>query len=145
MPEIENNISLLEALLEEAQALGIAIYENEDDVVDLSLGDNGEVDEDGHDGRRSGRGVRPFVSRVHSHEAPLFDLSNVPIDDSVGLYFREMGQQGLLSAEEEVQLAMEIEAGRAASERMTSGEIVDLDELDRLNWSTKLVRRRGRT
>jgi hypothetical protein len=37
-----------------------------------------------------------------SHVAPLFDLSNVPIDDSVGLYFREMGQQQLLTAEEEV-------------------------------------------
>ena len=49
------------------------------------------------------------------HAAPLFDLSNVPIDDSVGLYFREMGQQGLLSATDEVQLAKEIEAGNEAA------------------------------
>ena len=40
----------------------------------------------------------------------------MPIDDSVGLYFREMGQQSLLSADEEVHLAKEIEAGREATE-----------------------------
>ncbi len=33
LPEIENNITLLETLLEEAQSLGLAIYENEDDIV----------------------------------------------------------------------------------------------------------------
>jgi hypothetical protein len=38
LPEIENNIMLLETLLEEAQTLGIAIYENEDDVVAVALG-----------------------------------------------------------------------------------------------------------
>ena len=52
----------------------------------------------------------------------LFDLSGVPIDDSVGLYFREMGQQSLLSAEEEVQLAKEIEAGKEAEEHLSENE-----------------------
>ncbi len=69
------------------------------------------------------------------HTAPLFDLSNVPIDDSVGLYFREMGQQQLLTAEEEVQLAMEIEAGRAATDTLSDDEVslgVSLDEKDKL-------------
>lgn len=129
MPEIENNISLLEELLEEAQALGIAIYETEEDVVNTALA-SGEIDATLTQEELAE--VFDRSTRVHSHEAPLFDLSNVPIDDSVGLYFREMGQQGLLSAEEEVQLAMEIEAGRAAAERIASGEIVDLEELDRL-------------
>jgi RNA polymerase primary sigma factor len=71
-----------------------------------------------------------------SHAAPLFDLSNVPIDDSVGLYFREMGQQQLLTAEEEVQLAKEIEAGRAAEDQLKqveSGELeLDMDTVDEL-------------
>jgi RNA polymerase primary sigma factor len=57
----------------------------------------------------------------------LFDLSNVPIDDSVGLYFREMGQQGLLSAEEEVQLAKEIEAGRLG-ETALEDDLLDDDQ-----------------
>jgi RNA polymerase primary sigma factor len=136
LPEIENNITLLETLLEEAQTLGLAIYENEDDVVAVALSSDGE---DGDDALVEGDGleqdrviVRP--ARVRSHDAPLFDLSNVPIDDSVGLYFREMGQQGLLSAEEEVHLAMEIEAGRAAAERLEAeAPFEDLDEFDRLS------------
>jgi len=132
LPEIENNITLLETLLEEAQTLGIAIYENEDDVVAMALSEDGEEGDDmliEPEEPEVTRYVRP--TRVRSHDAPLFDLSNVPIDDSVGLYFREMGQQQLLSAEEEVQLAMEIEAGREASERLDAG-VDDLDEMDRL-------------
>ena len=46
---------------------------------------------------------------------PLVDLNSVPIDDPIGLYFLEMRQENLLSAEEEVQLAQEIEAGQGAA------------------------------
>jgi RNA polymerase primary sigma factor len=113
LPEVEDNILLLEAILEELQAADIIVYENEDDARE-----QGSVaGEDGQEG--------------NNHKAPLFDLSNVPIDDSVGLYFREMGQQSLLSAEEEVQLAMEIEAGREAEDRITE-QVSDLNILDRL-------------
>jgi RNA polymerase primary sigma factor len=141
LPEIENNITLLETLLEEAQTLGLAIYENEDEIVAVALSDNGDSDGE-DDGLLDGdvgeedHYVRP--ARVRSHDAPLFDLSNVPIDDSVGLYFREMGQQGLLSAEEEVQLAMEIEAGRAAVEALESGSVVDPNEIDRLEHAREV-------
>ena len=58
----------------------------------------------------------------------MFDLSNVPIDDSVGLYFREMGQQGLLSAVEEVQLAKEIEAGREAEILLDRDNLTEEDD-----------------
>jgi len=133
LPEIENNIALLETLLEEAQTLGIAIYENEDDVVAVALGaPDDEADDVLVEIDIVEEEIRRPLAHVPSHDAPLFDLSNVPIDDSVGLYFREMGQQQLLSAEEEVQLAMEIEAGRAAEERLASGTVTDPNEIDRL-------------
>jgi RNA polymerase primary sigma factor len=122
LPNIENNILLLENLLEEAQSAGISVYESEDDIVINGVAIGGEdelIDEDD-----------PFADEAHA--APLFDLSNVPIDDSVGLYFREMGQQQLLSAEEEVHLAMEIEAGREAEKGLLEN-ITDLDELDELH------------
>jgi RNA polymerase primary sigma factor len=106
LPEVENNLPLLESILEELQAADILLYENEEEAREQHGGEDGE-----HEG----------TSRRERHEAPLFDLSNVPIDDSVGLYFREMGQQQLLSAEEEVQLAKEIEAGRAAEETLYKG------------------------
>ncbi|HSH01623.1 MAG TPA: sigma-70 family RNA polymerase sigma factor [Anaerolineae bacterium] len=146
IPEVENNLSLLDTVLEEVQAANIPVYENssdvdmaevkagmlarkkagievgddEDDDEDLELDDDFEIDDsDLEEGE---------------HTAPLFDLSSVPIDDSVGLYFREMGQQGLLSADEEVQLAKEIEAGReaVATREEANGNLSlnDMDELD---------------
>ena len=121
LPEVENNIALLENLLEEAQTMGITVYETEEDALAMEDSDNEDL-QDGESG---------FANQPHA--APLFDLSNVPIDDSVGLYFREMGQQGLLSAEEEVQLAMEIEAGRAAEERIGEDyDLLSLEEKERL-------------
>ena len=130
LPHIESNLQLIEALLEELQAAGVPLYETEEDIET-------EIRENGNGGDPNLKDD-PFAAALEeeAHRAPLFDLSNVPIDDSVGLYFREMGQQQLLSAEEEVQLAMEIEAGRAAIEQLESIEIVlsldDLDELDRV-------------
>lgn len=104
IPEVEDNLPLLETILEEIQAARISIYESEEDIVGV---------EDATDGQNGG-----VYFDNQPHAAPLFDLSNVPIDDSVGLYFREMGQQQLLSAEEEVQLAKEIEAGRIAIQKL---------------------------
>jgi len=121
LPDIENNLPLLESLLEEAQAVGVTVYETEEDAL------AGNVDEDTvQDGKTDGYYRAP-------HAAPLFDLSNVPIDDSVGLYFREMGQQGLLSASDEVQLAKEIEAGNEANIRLQEGiEGLSFDETEAL-------------
>jgi RNA polymerase primary sigma factor len=118
LPNVEKNIVLLEAILEEAQSAGLVIYETEDDAKNAADLEDDELEDD------------------ESHAAPLFDLSNVPIDDSVGLYFREMGQQQLLTAEEEVTLAKEIEAGRAAEDQLKqveSGELeLDMDTVDEL-------------
>jgi RNA polymerase primary sigma factor len=130
-PDIENNLSLLETIMEEAQAAGIPLYENEEEANEMMAGDA--------EGNNGFNGSLPEGVAVEAegddspHTAPLFDLSNVPIDDSVGLYFREMGQQQLLTAEEEVQLAMEIEAGRAATDSLSDNEVeVSLDDQDKL-------------
>ncbi|MDX1416953.1 MAG: sigma-70 family RNA polymerase sigma factor [Candidatus Promineifilaceae bacterium] len=123
LPDIENNLPLLEGLLEEAQVVGVTVYETEEDAL------VGNVDEDG-DAVADGKSVGYYRP---PHAAPLFDLSNVPIDDSVGLYFREMGQQGLLSATDEVQLAKEIEAGNEAELHLNEAtESLSVDEIDEL-------------
>jgi RNA polymerase primary sigma factor len=109
LPEVEDNLPLLETILEELQTSEIAIYESEEAVA-LVAASGGGINGGGFYDEKP-------------HAAPLFDLSNVPIDDSVGLYFREMGQQGLLSAEEEVQLAKEIEAGREAEIQLQELEL----------------------
>ncbi|MCB9442622.1 MAG: sigma-70 family RNA polymerase sigma factor, partial [Ardenticatenaceae bacterium] len=129
LPDVEDNLPLLETILEEAQAAGIPIYENEAEVeAQMNGEDAGDLTESLDDDKDFDP---EDLEDISPHAAPLFDLSNVPIDDSVGLYFREMGQQGLLSAEEEVNLAMEIEAGKEAEGRLKN-EILSHDELDEL-------------
>lgn len=48
----------------------------------------------------------------------IFDLSGVSSDDTVGLYLKEMARVPLLTTEEEVELAMRLEAGNAAREEL---------------------------
>jgi RNA polymerase primary sigma factor len=124
LPEVENNLPLLENILEEIQAIGVQIYESEE-AVNNDISSAAIVDDDEEEGLN---GIVLFEEEPHA--APLFDLSSVPIDDSVGLYFREMGQQQLLSAEEEVQLAMEIEAGREAERVLRNDEVTEHQEMD---------------
>ncbi len=129
LPEVEDNLALLEIIVEEAQAANIPIFETEEDVeAHLNEEKNDKVIK--VDAPLDGKKKK---EEKGSHNAPLFDLSNVPIDDSVGLYFREMGQQGLLSAQEEITLSKEIEAGRAAVIDLDDEEIeLDYDEEDKL-------------
>ncbi len=115
-PDIENNLSLLETIMEEAQAAGIPIFDNEEEANEMMV--EGDIGVNGIDKKLPGAPQADSDADDSPHTAPIFDLSNVPIDDSVGLYFREMGQQGLLTASEEVHLAMEIEAGRAAVKKL---------------------------
>ncbi len=132
IPEAENNTDLFEAILDEAQAANIAIYEDDEDAAE-NMGDPTDDDAD-----ELAELINPFQSSS-AHRAPLFDLSGVPIDDSVGLYFREMGQQSLLSAAEEVQLAKEIEAGREASNYLdTNKDYLDGNALDDLSQTIEI-------
>lgn len=126
VPAVEQDVALLDSVIAEVQENGIALVESASDYNPLAneetINENlaylaSEVD--GYEGDSS-------------HEAPLFDLSGVPIDDSVGLYFREMGQQSLLSAAEEVQLAKEIELGRAAALKLKIATEITDDENDDL-------------
>jgi RNA polymerase primary sigma factor len=124
-PEIDDDLTLLETLLEELQALDVPIpvYESEEEAEALrqrekSNGRNGK-----HTADRSNHRRRSFEQDqdLEFHAAPNFDLTTVPIDDSVGLYFREMGQQSLLSAEQEVTLAKRIENGKAVALEIDRG------------------------
>lgn len=133
LPAVEQDLGLLDSIIEEIQDNGIALVEKPEDYQ--NFGDEVTLNEslaylssevDGYDGDSS-------------HEAPLFDLSGVPIDDSVGLYFREMGQQSLLSAAEEVQLAKEIELGRAAVMKMNMSKDLSDEEKDDLQLRVSIA------
>ncbi len=135
LPDVEENVPLLDTIMEELQAANIQLFTSQKDVDEL------EANEFGANNKFVGKinGV-VYDPEEHPHAAPLFDLSSVPIDDSVGLYFREMGQQGLLTAEEEVNLAKEIEAGREVETQMADPAIeLSLNEQDK----AYLVREKG--
>ena len=63
----------------------------------------------------------------------MFDLGDIPCNDSVGLYLKEMGCVSLLSLEKEVTLAKTICHGREAEQdlRQTLQGQIDNDEYDK--------------
>lgn len=62
---------------------------------------------------------------------PLPDLTQVSSEDPIGLYFRQMSQEPLLTAEEEIVLARRIQIGMIAQENLDT--VTDADTLEVLN------------
>jgi len=125
VPQVEANLMLLDAILEDAQEANLEVYENEEEATLVRNNMSAEQYDE-----LVANASSELYDLTNGHAAPLFDLSGVPIDDSVGLYFREMGQQSLLSAQEEVQLAKEIEQGRAAELQKATNPNLNLDQQD---------------
>ncbi len=70
-------------------------------------------------------------------------LSDVPTGDFLSRYMLETNRQRLLTAEEEVELAKQIEAGRFASEQLEEGEMLsmlDKEELLRIQEQAEAAR-----
>jgi RNA polymerase primary sigma factor len=85
--------ALADAILAGLNEMGIEI--REDDA--LGLGDHPDLDDE---------------------EIELADINAVSADDPVGLYFRQMAQEPLLNAAEEIDLAKKIEKGRKARRQL---------------------------
>jgi len=108
LPEGEDNYEQVEqviSLLEEAGVLVqdlIAQEEDEMDIANLDESEEGEEQEE--------------------EEASLLagndDLAGISVDDSIGLYLREMTRVPLLTNDEEIRLARAIERSRAAEARV---------------------------
>ena len=103
------NINILETREPQAHELenGDASDEDEDDLLDMDdMEDADDIINDEEDEKKSGVVIKP------SGEIEVSDTAkNIPTDDPVRMYFKEIGKVSLLTAEEERELAIRIEQG----------------------------------
>ncbi len=94
-PEAEDDLEQLEALFIALQDRGVEIYRDEEDAEE-------DLNED------------EALAVEMDEDATGPNLNDIPIDDSISLYFNEMSYVPLLSYEEEVALAKQMEQGEEA-------------------------------
>jgi RNA polymerase primary sigma factor len=93
--EIED-AAVLESILDELEEFGIEVRRTAEGKAENATADGDEED----------------------NATPMPDINAVSADDPVGLYFRQMAQEPLLTAQEEIDLAKLIEAGKSAREKL---------------------------
>jgi RNA polymerase primary sigma factor len=95
------DVNTLESILDELDDLGIEL--RQEDVRD-------EVEETEEEFELEGEEMQ---------DQAIGDINAVSADDPVGLYFRQMAQEPLLTAHEEVELAKRIELGKDAASKIS--------------------------
>jgi RNA polymerase primary sigma factor len=123
---------VIQELLNRAEQRGYLTYDDILDVLEEEGDDPNtvdaiiyELDELGIELRHEGESVRmqddfdlEFEPEDILNEPDLGDINAVSPDDPVGLYFRQMAQEPLLTATDEIDLARRIELGKKALERL---------------------------
>jgi RNA polymerase primary sigma factor len=104
------DVAAIEAILDELDELGIEL--RQEDSEDTH---NSTIEED----------FEPEEAR----DPGVGDIEAVSADDPVGLYFRQMAQEPLLTAQEEISLAKRIEIGKEAQEILEGLDKMGLVEL----------------
>jgi RNA polymerase primary sigma factor len=103
IPEAENDIDMLDQIFSRMLAAGIRY-----------VSDESEIEDDEKEERSSTN---------HSSVQDTDPLAGIKPDDTVSVYFREVGTIPLLTADQEVQIAQRIEMGRYAREELATTKI----------------------
>ncbi|MFN2114930.1 MAG: RNA polymerase sigma factor RpoD/SigA [Anaerolineae bacterium] len=127
------NEEMLHAFLERAEEAGVL---STSDVVELWPEAAEELDTAIE--FLESKGFEIDLESVDSGEGTpthVVDFEGIDSDDSISLYFREVGTIDLLDASDEVELAKRIEAGREADEKLAkSGAKLTKRERTDLEW-----------
>ncbi len=102
IPEAENDIDMLDQIFARMLAAGIRYISDESEIEEEKSKQNTHEVEDVRDAD---------------------PLAGIKPDDTVSIYFREVGSIPLLSADEEVDLAQRIEMGRAARDELATNHV----------------------
>lgn len=131
MEEDSDDVTTLETILYELDELGIELRQDAETPPRITVGEDTDMD---------------FEPEELLQEPGVGDISAVSADDPVGLYFRQMAQEPLLTANEEIDLAKRIEVGKKAQERLDRPSTYEnyspelIDQLQRLIWEGQSAR-----
>jgi len=101
LDEDGDDIASIETVLYELDELGIEIRQESETASGIGPADDQDIE---------------FEPEEIPQDPGIGDINAVSADDPVGLYFRQMAQEPLLTAQEEIELAKRIEIGKEARE-----------------------------
>ena len=113
LDEDGDEITTLETVLYELDELGIEIRQDGETPSQMVLSEAHDLE---------------FEPEELPHDPDIGDINAVSADDPVGLYFRQMAQEPLLTAQEEIELAKRIEIGKESQMRLQRID-VDINEV----------------
>src|SRR5207237_1573531 len=113
------DVNTLESVLDELDELGIELRQEDPSREEVE-----DPEEEGFE-----------IEAEEIHDPGIGDINAVSADDPVGLYFRQMAQEPLLTALEEIELAKRIEHGKEQAEKLRASRRVDRQQRTELQTS----------